>query len=694
MSCFIYEVSADPPHLYIGCILPLSGGYWNELGHESLRSAQQAVRDINNNTDILSAYELHLVCNDSRGDINVALEAVVSQVFDPPHPKLMLFGGVMSTVTITMARVLALWHVIVVSPLATAPTLSNRDEFPGFFRTHPSQYIYNDARLEMCKAFGWTTVATLYQTHEKFIVAMDAFHKQLTERNMSLLVTASFDIDPKEQLARLKGADARIIAAAFYQDRALEVFCEAYKIGLFGPKYVWLVPSRWLKQGWWLGTDEDSVDCTVNELLAANNGMFGLDVNAWDISNEPTVSGMTSQQIKSVYEAEQQEVNLYGSLSYDAIWSMALALDKSEERFQNGEAGYHDNGIPKQLLDYDFSDNNMLRIMEEEMQNTFFRGVSGIVHFDENGERETLVHIEQNLDGVYRTIGYYDSSTENINWTLEIKDIFTTTGGSVPVDAVSIIYITNVITTMNVFVVMATCSAIGLLWCLGLLTFNLYHREKRVIKMSSPNLNNFIILGCLLLYTLVIVHGLDTSQMQGPLCQIEMWLISTGFTLSFGAMFLKTWRIFKIFTNKTAQKVVIKDNRLLCMLGALVFVDIIVLLLWLFLDPPRPTVYKLETKRDVSPENDDVIFQTENCVYICSSKNATFWMTALAVYKGILLVFGVFLTFQTRKVYIRALNDSKHVAIAIYNVVVLCFIGVPTFVILQDKPKESYVISG
>ena len=32
--------------------------------------------------------------------------------------------------------------------------------------------------------------------------------------------------------------------------------------------------------------------------------------------------------------------------------------------------------------------------------------------------------------------------------------------------------------------------------------------------------------------------------------QARAWLLNIGFSLAFGAMFIKTWRIYKICTNK------------------------------------------------------------------------------------------------------------------------------------------------
>ncbi|XP_070561872.1 gamma-aminobutyric acid type B receptor subunit 2-like [Ptychodera flava] len=681
------ETGSEKTPLYIGCILPLSGGYWSDIGYESLRWAEAAIADINNNTDILFDYELHLVCNDSQGDISVTLSVVKSQVYDPPQPKLMIFGGVMSTVTIPMSRVLALWHLIQVSPLATAPTLSDRVNFPYFFRTHPSQYVYNTVRLAICRDLGWKNVATLYQNHEKFSVAFDALHESVAQLNMTLLTSESFDMNPAEQLARIKKSDARIIAGAFYQDRALKVFCEAYKLDLYGPKYVWMIPSRWLKQGWW--NDAVGMTCTMEELETAIDGMIGMDLNAWDITGRETISGKTASELVTEMDEEDRG---YGSLSYDGIWSIAVALNNSLQRFENGEAGYRGDGTQKRLRDFQYTEEIMVEVMKDEVSKVSFYGSSGPVSFNENGERQGIIEIEQNHGGTYRTIGYFNSKTGIIDWRMRPEDIFIKSGGHIPIDFPYTIQVSRIVNiSASIFTVMISMATIGLIFCACVLAFNIRHSDKRIIKMSSPNLNNVIIFGCCMMYACVILYGLDHSKYP-ILCKIDKVLLAIGFTLSFGAMFSKTWRIYKIFTNKKTTKMTIKDQQLFGLVAVLLTVDVVILLLWLLVDPPYVSAQVVNIKREAIDTNGDITRETEDIVYRCYSNNKIQWSFALFAYKGLLLLFGAFLTFQIRNVKIAALNDSRYIALSVYNVVVLSFIGLPVSLMLDDKPQESYAI--
>lgn len=107
--------------------------------------------------------------------------------------------------------------------------------------------------------------------------------------------------------------------------------------------------------------------------------------------------------------------------------------------------------------------------------------------------------------------------------------------------------------------------------------------------MSSPYLNNMIIIGCLLTYTSVILLGLDshlTSESALPvICTARIWTLMAGFTLAFGSMFSKTWRVHSIFTDVKLNKKAIKDYQLFMVVGVLLTIDIAILTTWQVIDP-------------------------------------------------------------------------------------------------------------
>ena len=55
----------------------------------------------------------------------------------------------------------------------------------------------------------------------------------------------------------------------------------------------------------------------------------------------------------------------------------------------------------------------------------------------------------------------------------------------------------------------------------------------------------------------------------------------------------------------------------------------------------------------------DIIYKP--MIYYCTTKNSFVWLLLVYGFKGILLIFGLFLAWETRNVKIAALNDSHHI---------------------------------
>ena len=60
---------------------------------------------------------------------------------------------------------------------------------------------------------------------------------------------------------------------------------------------------------------------------------------------------------------------------------------------------------------------------------------------------------------------------------------------------------------------------------------------------------------------------------------------------------------------------------------------------------------------------------------------------------GLLLLLGCFLAWETRRVKVPALNDSKYIGMSVYGVVVMCLLGVSLSFVLSDRINESFGLS-
>lgn len=133
-----------------------------------------------------------------------------------------------------------------------------------------------------------------------------------------------------------------------------------------------------------------------------------------------------------------------------------------------------------------------------------------------------------------------------------------------------------------------------------------------------------------------------------------------GFSLAFGAMFSKTWRVHSIFTDVKLNKKVIKDYQLFMVVGILLAIDIVIMLTWQFADPFYRDTKQIEPVVRFShilftfyalyeriqfpfcflqqhhPSLEDVIIVQEN--EYCQSDKITIFIGIIYAYKGLLLV--------------------------------------------------------
>ena len=74
------------------------------------------------------------------------------------------------------------------------------------------------------------------------------------------------------------------------------------------------------------------------------------------------------------------------------------------------------------------------------------------------------------------------------------------------------------------------------------------------------------------------------------------------------------------------------------------------------------------------------------CYKLCEmlySESSLFFLV-----KGLLLIFGIFFAWETRKVKIEALNDSQQIGICVYNVMVMSVVAVPLVNILSESQMD------
>ena len=76
-------------------------------------------------------------------------------------------------------------------------------------------------------------------------------------------------------------------------------------------------------------------------------------------------------------------------------------------------------------------------------------------------------------------------------------------------------------------------------------------------------------------------------------------------------------------------------------------------------------------------------------MYACSSGDSNIWLAISFAYKALLQLVGIFMAFHTRKVHIKALNDSKEIATIIYANSILLILMI-VFIFTLERYHNVY----
>ncbi|XP_030383017.1 uncharacterized protein LOC115630544 [Scaptodrosophila lebanonensis] len=223
---------------------------------------------------------------------------------------------------------------------------------------------------------------------------------------------------------------------------------------------------------------------------------------------------------------------------------------------------------------------------------------------------------------------------------------------------------------MRTSILVLACIVIGLLPPAAWFTFR--YQQVKVVRAASPALLRVIALGAFFIYCTNIVMYPNPNLYT---CTARIWLRELGFSLTYGALMLKTWRISVIFRVRSAKAVKITDAALLKRLGIICGAIGTCLLVRTLVSPPDVVVGR--TADDLK-------------AFLCKTDWWDYTFTSMEV---LFLAWGVRLCIMVRKAP-SEFNESRFISMAIYNEFLLtCFLNV-SMLFLQSpaNPDLLYII--
>ncbi|XP_019851911.1 PREDICTED: gamma-aminobutyric acid type B receptor subunit 2-like, partial [Amphimedon queenslandica] len=544
-------------------------------------------------------------------------------------------------------------NILTVSYASTTPQLNNATIFRNFFRTVPSFTNLNDALINLLGYFSWENVCLILESHPYYNTAAEALSA------MNLTIVESI---PPALLQYITTNSYCHIFLVYSQPEYLpNILCQAYNNRLIGQYYQWIFVGNTEISD--LTAEVDSINCSSQELLTAAQSSFVIGFDD-DANNDDPLVGISRSKFNnsllnvSGVSATSNDLSVAAS-AYDAMWAIAISLNNSVNRLKERNQTINDY-LP--LANKDVS-----ATLFNEFQSVNFRGVSTMVNFT-TMTHNTLkpIKISQVHQNSLVAIGLYKTDTKlNMDYFgHQVQWI----GDGPPRDSPVFI---NESVPLWAQIIMFTVSGIGALVLSFFLVINLCFREKKVIKASSPHINTLILVGCLLgilsvsVYTLSSIESIVTD-IRSIFCNSTLWLVNIMFTLSFGALLAKTWRVGAVFRNPWSKRRIYKDYVLFLIVLVLLAVDVLILTVWMLTSPLYISVRMIQSPSAITE------------LSFCSlSGEGVFFGILLMVYKSFLLLLGCFLATQTRGIKATLFNDSRFIAIAIYIVFLIVIIGLP-----------------
>ncbi|XP_076853583.1 extracellular calcium-sensing receptor-like [Brachyhypopomus gauderio] len=227
------------------------------------RAMEFTIREINNRTDLLPditlGYQIYDSCSDVQMAIKVALQCEngLDPVFNDTSSCFKsavatvpaVVGDSTSSVSMSMARMFGPFGIPQVSHSASCACLSDKSQYPTFFRTQPSDKYQATALAGIVKHFGWTWIGAIRSDIDYGNYGMAVFLKAAQEEGICVEYSeAYYRTQPRSKLERvanvIRRSTARVIVAFVHAGDMKFIFEELAKQPL--PPIQWIGSEAWL----------------------------------------------------------------------------------------------------------------------------------------------------------------------------------------------------------------------------------------------------------------------------------------------------------------------------------------------------------------------------------------------------------------------------------------------------------------
>ncbi|CAF1428764.1 unnamed protein product [Adineta steineri] len=267
----------------------------------------------------------------------------------------------------------------VVSYAATDPDLSDRNNYPAFYRTVPSDQAAAIALMTLFLRFNWTSCLIIYQNDAYGSNGAEVITNAFVNNNLTVKSTIIFDIATEDIQGNLEtlliNSPTRTIvvwAEALYTSLILQ---KALDVNVLGSQFTWILSTS---------ISLTSFNQTDREKLI---GILTVEPVTASIVNAPINTTLlhAAYELWQKYEPEtfpgSTNVDYYALFAFDAAWLLIQSLQQLCSIIENNSSSCLSFNESSFCFDHHFINSDLLLNI---MSTTKFLGVSGLIEFNNN----------------------------------------------------------------------------------------------------------------------------------------------------------------------------------------------------------------------------------------------------------------------------------------------------------------------
>lgn len=611
-------------------------------------AAKLAAEMVNMNDSILQGYHLNLLREDSGCNVPFrAVEAFVKplsrSILGEARPIAGVIGPTCSSSALSVSALTGRHEIALINiPLASTHRLRNRTEHPYSFSILDSTRLIAGAIVSLTGAANWKKVALFYDTSRQYFSSIvevigEVINYDEVEDYLEPVGITGIELSPFLSIKN----EFRIVVLLVGTDLLSKMLCIAHEHDYSHPAYQYVVDTEVIEavNSTEFELESRSYNCSRNQVRKMLIGSIQVNHQIERLDNLDTKSGISLQTFNELYNGtvhsfnmnETEEIpiepSLYGSLFYDAVWSLALALDAVSN--------------VTDLALYNFGQPNVTDLIKAKLLGLDFEGISGRIQFN-----ETTGHVDQNAtysllnEENITDFAYYRKENDNVTFypPFSYEDVFIS-------DRFDEIILT-VPKPLTYFVLVVILFGFLLTLVLNILTC-VYHNVGSV-KASSINMSQVAFSACyihvLSMLLAVLIYGFTDEINSRAVCKIQHLLdfsLSIGLTTLLGTICMRIWRLHRIFNHYRNPGKRLSDRYLILSIAIIVAIDLALTVPAFFSDQYRPEAE--ETR------SNNVVIMIVTCKR-SSSGYFILWFSASLLVSTALLITIFVLAILTRKI--------------------------------------------